>query len=151
MDNVERLLTYTNPPHSVRQQIADEIKALRAELATERKRQSAMRTLITSLESTISLYRDWQAKADEAVRTLDSEREANATLTAEIAQLRELIEQFCKSLTARVKVENEIANILAGQLPMPDAAKLKEWAVRLGVPEETREQFRKAAEGKSHG
>ena len=67
---------------------------LRAELATEHKRQSAMRTLIASLEGQLMHYRSKQAEADEAVRTLDSERAANATLTAELAECKEDAERY---------------------------------------------------------
>ena len=67
---------------------------MRAELAVERKRQSAMRTLIASQEGTLSHYRSKQAEADEAVRTLDSERAANATLTAELAECKEDAERY---------------------------------------------------------
>ena len=67
---------------------------LRAELAVERKRQSAMRTLIASQEGTLSHYRSKQAEADEAVRTLDSERQANATLTAELSECKADAERY---------------------------------------------------------
>ncbi len=70
----------------------EEIERLRAELATEHRRQSTMRTLIAALEGTLSHYRSKQAEADEAVRTLGSEREANATLTAELAARDSTIE-----------------------------------------------------------
>lgn len=70
----------------------EEIERLRAELATEHKRQSAMRALIASLEGQLMRYRSKQAEADEAVRTLDSERAANATLTAELAECSAVIE-----------------------------------------------------------
>lgn len=71
-----------------------EIARLRAELAVERKRQSAMRTLIASQEGTLSHYRSKQAEADEAVRTLDSERQANATLTAELSECKADAERY---------------------------------------------------------
>lgn len=70
------------------------LESLRAELAVERKRQSAMRTLIASQEGTLSHYRSKQAEADEAIRTLDSERQANATLTAELAECKEDAERY---------------------------------------------------------
>jgi transcriptional regulator with XRE-family HTH domain len=53
-------------------------------------------------------------------------------------ELLEMVEAFGKSLSARVKVENQIANILAGNFPLPDKEKLKEWAILLGVPEDDR-------------
>ena len=68
-----------------------EVERLRAELAMEHKRQASMRTLIASLEAQLSHYRSKQVEADEAVRTLDSERAANATLTAELAACREAL------------------------------------------------------------
>lgn len=38
-------------------------------------------------------------------------------------------------LNRRAKVEAEMFECAAGKAPMPDAAKLREWAIRLGVPE----------------
>ena len=79
---------------SRRHEVVRERNALRAELAVERKRQSAMRTLIASQEGTLSHYRSKQAEADEAVRTLDSERQANATLTAELSECKADAERY---------------------------------------------------------
>jgi hypothetical protein len=56
-------------------------------------------------------------------------------------ELLEMVESFRKSLIERVKVENELANIIAGKYPMPDKEKLKEWAIRLGVPEDARTMY----------
>jgi len=56
-------------------------------------------------------------------------------------ELLAMVETFGKSLSARVKVENQIWNTIAGNLPMPDKDKLKEWAFLLGVPEEVRDLF----------
>jgi len=70
----------------------DEIKRLRAELAVERKRVSSYRTLVSSLESQISRHRANASEAAGAIRTLDSERAANAVLTAELAELLAAIE-----------------------------------------------------------
>ena len=69
-----------------------EVERLRAELAVERKRVSSYRTLVSSLESQISRHRANASEAAGAIRTLDSERAANATLTAELAELLAAIE-----------------------------------------------------------
>ena len=71
---------------SRRHEVVRERNALRDELAVERKRVGSYRTLVFSLESQISRHRANASEAAEAIRTLDSEREANATLTAELAE-----------------------------------------------------------------
>ena len=38
-------------------------------------------------------------------------------------------------LNRRAKVEVELFECVAGKRPMPDKQQLREWAVRLGVPE----------------
>jgi len=91
---------------------ADEIDRLRAELSTERKRQSAMRTLITSLENTLSHYRSKQDEADEAIRTLDSERAANAALTAELAACREAFARQTEQLEGAQNEARHFRNIV---------------------------------------
>jgi len=72
----------------------DEIKRLRAELAVERKRVSSYRTLVSSLESQISRHRANASEAAGAIRTLDSERAANAVLTAELAACQQDAERY---------------------------------------------------------
>jgi len=54
-----------------------------------RRQNGALRTLNRSLESEIASHRVKARKYWEATQTLDSEREANAILTAEVAELRE--------------------------------------------------------------
>jgi hypothetical protein len=41
-----------------------------------------------------------------------------------------------KALNRRVAVENEMWNCICGKHELPDKNKLKEWAIKLGVPEE---------------
>ena len=40
-----------------------------------------------------------------------------------------------QELNARAKVETEIWECAGGKRPMPDAEQLREWALRLGMPE----------------
>ena len=68
-----------------------EIERLTTELAVERKRVSSYRTLVSSLESQLSRHRANASEAAEAIRTLDSERAANAVLTAELAAYRDAL------------------------------------------------------------
>ena len=72
----------------------DKIDRLRAELAVERKRVSSYRTLVSSLESQISRHRANASEAAGAIRTLDSERAANAVLTAELAECQQDAERY---------------------------------------------------------
>lgn len=46
--------------------------------------------------------------------------------------------EYQKSLNERAKVEEELYRAARGADPFPDAKKLREWAVRLGVPEKWR-------------
>jgi hypothetical protein len=70
------------------------IDSLRAELAVERKRVSSYRTLVSSLESQISRHRANASEAAGAIRTLDSERAANAVLTAELSEYKQDAERY---------------------------------------------------------
>ncbi len=81
-----------------------EIARLRAEAAASRKRIAAYELLTRSLESRITLYSEKDSARAEAVATLDSERAANATLTAEIEALRKDAERY---RWLRNKIENE--------------------------------------------
>ena len=76
---------------SRRHEVVRERNALRDELAVERKRVGSYRTLVFSLESQISRHRANASEAAEAIRTLDSERAANAVLTAELAAYRDAL------------------------------------------------------------
>lgn len=75
------------------------------ELMQENERLSkalnAAKLVISSQERTITILRDKAGHGKEAVTTLDSEREANATLTEEIGRLR-TIEAAARNL-AKVK------------------------------------------------
>jgi hypothetical protein len=48
------------------------------------------------------------------------------------------IHGYERSLAERAKVEDELLRAARGADPMPDAAKLREWSQRLGVPAEWR-------------
>lgn len=45
---------------------------------------------------------------------------------------------YSKSLSRRVEIENEMFRAVAGDRPMPTRQELREWALRLGVPDELR-------------
>lgn len=45
------------------------------------------------------------------------------------------LHDFERSLARRAKVEDELLRMSRGALPLPDAAKCREMAQRLGVPE----------------
>lgn len=47
---------------------------------------------------------------------------------------REWMRQYERGLGARAKVEEELLRAARGADPMPDTAKLRDWARRLGVP-----------------
>lgn len=49
---------------------------------------------------------------------------------------------YAKALGSRVKVENELWQISIGAAPLPTKEKCREWAQRLGIPEDVRAQFR---------
>lgn len=58
-----------------------------------RRQNSAYRALCASLEATQAIHTAEGRKYQEAVTSLDSEREANAILTGEIEALRSLVKQ----------------------------------------------------------
>lgn len=60
-------------------------------------------------------------------------------------RLRNLREGY-HELNRRAKVEAELFECVSGKRPMPDKQKLREWAVRLGVPEAFRQQHADAME-----
>ena len=49
-----------------------------------------------------------------------------------------LLEWVHKEMFRRVRVENELWDIVHGKRPLPDEKECKEWAIILGVPEEFR-------------
>lgn len=52
------------------------------------------------------------------------------------------LELYAKSLSARVKVENELWQVSIGAAPLPTIEKCREWAQRLGIPEDTLAKFK---------
>lgn len=62
---------------------------------------------------------------------------------AEIIELRQLINDYAAGLGARVKVENELWQTIAGKRLSPDMNDLKDWALRLGVPPDVLHRFKK--------
>lgn len=49
------------------------------------------------------------------------------------------IRNYADDLNRRAAVEQEMLDAAAGRSPMPDAAKLRDWAACLGVPDWMRE------------
>ena len=91
--------------HSWAADAQKELDRLRAELVTktfdltiERVRTTGYKILVSSMENELSFYKAKQAEADEAIRTLNSEREANARLTAELAECRRGAERYRTAL-----------------------------------------------------
>ena len=66
----------------------EEIERLHTELETEIARNRPLRALVSSLETINSDFRQRIKELTEAGNTLESEREANAVLSAENAELR---------------------------------------------------------------
>lgn len=58
-----------------------------------------------------------------------------------IESLLATVEMFGKSLNTRAAVEQEMWNIVKGKAPLPDVEKCRDWARRLGIPEELRVQM----------
>jgi hypothetical protein len=52
------------------------------------------------------------------------------------------IELYAKSLNTRVKVENELWQVAIGAAELPTREKCREWAQRLGIPEDVLQQFK---------
>jgi len=72
----------------------NEIERLRAELETEIARNRPLRALVSSLKSINTDFRQRIKELKEAGNTLESEREANAILSAENAELRKDAERY---------------------------------------------------------
>jgi len=86
-------------------------------------------------------YNFW-AGADGAGISVDDGLRATTMLIEEMRRtIRRLIWRFHNlkdgyhELNRRAKVESELFECATGKRPMPDKAQLKEWAMRLGVPE----------------
>ncbi len=56
---------------------------------------------------------------------------------------RQLSPMWDASLNRRATVENWMFEAAAGKRPMPTPAELREWANKLGVPDELRGEFKK--------
>jgi len=96
-DEIERLWEAAKDrPKDRPNEAADEIERLREAI---RVQANAAKTLVAVKEEHIRYYRERERQEDEAIATLDSEREANAILTTEIERL-----QRC-CFVADVKIE----------------------------------------------
>ena len=100
--------------------LRDALGAERAELAEatneltiERKRKGSYKALVRSLEYQLSFYRGEYVKAEAAMRTLDSEREANVMLTAELAWRTDERDRYKTVLDATVITVEELRAELA--------------------------------------
>lgn len=85
------------------QEAADRIEAQAAEIVKLEKaikvQASAVRTLQANEETEINILRQQKREWHQAVSSLDSEREANAILTAEVDRLREALEKIARLRT----------------------------------------------------
>jgi hypothetical protein len=52
------------------------------------------------------------------------------------------LELYAKSLNARVKVENELWQVVIGAAELPTREKCREWAQRLGIPDDVLAKFK---------
>jgi hypothetical protein len=59
------------------------------------------------------------------------------TMLKAIWRLRNLRNGY-HELNRRAKVEQELWNVVNGKAPLPDQEKCRDWALRLGVPDEFR-------------
>lgn len=86
-----------------------------------------------------------RAKSEELYERKRAERQAPydqiTILAAEVRSLRELVDESTASLAARVKVENEMWEVVNGKRAFPDLAVVKNWALRLGVPPDVLKRF----------
>jgi len=112
-DEVDRLRHDIERHVEIACELATECERLRAELAVEHKRQTSMRNLIAALEGQLAHYRSKQEAADEAVRTLDSERAANATLTVELAGMEAQRMAYAREFSLTAEGEPDTGNIHA--------------------------------------
>lgn len=65
-----------------------------------------------------------------------------ASLRRLLWRLRNLRDGY-HELNRRAAVEQELWNAANGKAPMPDREKLRDWALRLGVPDEFRRRLPK--------
>lgn len=56
--------------------------------------------------------------------------------------LEEGLGLYIKALNARVKVENELWQVAIGAAELPTREQCRDWAQRLGIPEDILKQFR---------
>lgn len=96
-----------------REEAADRIEAQAAEIVKLEKaikvQASAVRTLQANEETEINILRQQKREWHQAVSSLDSEREANAILTAEIERLREELAAFYVKLSGRTEHASDCA------------------------------------------
>lgn len=79
-----------------------ELERVKAELLEERKRVSAYKNLVESLEKSRNFYmlqHDW---AKEAALQIESERKANELLTNEVEAIHRLVEELRSELRTRM-------------------------------------------------
>lgn len=76
------------------------------------------------------------------VPLLTLRRFAGLIVEAVRAEQAESLLIYAKALGSRVKVENELWQISIGAAPLPDGQQCREWAQRLGIPEDMRTKFR---------
>lgn len=84
-----------------------------------RRQNSAYRALCASMEQTQARQTELGRKYQEAVTTLDSEREANAILTEEVTALSAQVEELREQITALAQIaaeqgRAELADLLNG-------------------------------------
>jgi len=109
--------------------LREQVAALRKERDAEITRNKPLRALISSLEETKSILLKKSAENKEAVTQLDSERQANAALTEELAALAEQNEKMREALQKLAclgngeQYGNSIGNCIAQEaLSLPNIA-----------------------------
>ena len=121
------LLYLANPDTEALRQ---RVKELEAEVETEKKRNAPLRMLVQSLEEQKTIWNKGRDKVREANGTLDSEREANALLTAQLATQAEQIKTAIDAMQKAADVFEFYARHHATKNPIDDAKAVRNYAHR---------------------
>lgn len=78
----------------MRTELLQDIERLTAELAESKKQIGSYKTLTHALEAQVSNYRNVSGRYQESIKTMQSERDANAILTDELTETRDLTEHW---------------------------------------------------------
>ena len=129
IDQLERELALLKASPASAPELREQVEKLTMERDTEIARNRPLQSLIKSTEETKSFLLKKSEENKEAVKQLDSERQANALLTEELAALAEQNEKMRKVLLRLAclgngdQYGNSIGNCIAQEaLSLPDLA-----------------------------